>query len=56
MRRYIIEVGDYTFDIKAGSIHHALKEAGRGLEKKLKDGGYRSRVGEFFRITIERKE
>jgi hypothetical protein len=56
MRSYEIEIGDFTWNIKATSMHTALREAMLSLEKKLKDGGYRSKVGENFRIEIERKE
>lgn len=56
MRLYEVEIGDYTWQIKSASMHNALAQAMRSLEQKFKDEGYRSKVGECFRITIERKE
>ena len=55
MRVYEIEIAEKTYEITANSMHAAINRAMKEFEKLLKNSKERSRVGDFYRMSIERK-
>ena len=56
MREYEVEINSETYTVNAGTLHAALRTAMIKYEVMLKEQGYRSKVGEYVSISIERKK
>lgn len=56
MREYEIEIQDETYKEQGSNYSTALAKAMRKFEQKLKEGKVRDKVGNYFRIDIERVE